>query len=107
MPRLVVLHFDDNGAAEALLANAAAHEAVPVALYATPVNFCECGKQYNKRWVIGQKFGWRVHRGCGKPDKGYNVMKNLIPSPWKELGYRFACHIDALRHYDSNGRKLP
>lgn len=56
-----------------------------VGVFKSPTMFCECPPQNNPKSVRGQKWGWWLHKDCGKPRKG-NVHHpyNLLLTPEQE-----------------------
>jgi hypothetical protein len=93
MPRLVCLYIEDNDVAEELLTVIAADQnrldvggvsmsVTPVALFAVPTLECECPKNDVAnpiRTTRGEKYGWWVHRVCGKPvPNGWQSPRNLL-----------------------------
>lgn len=94
MAKYVVLEFEDDKDADGLVEglnavgyilsaseNSSMWKTYPnvVGVFKKPTLFCECPPQNNPKSVRGQKWGWWLHKDCGKPRKG-NVHhpRNLI-----------------------------
>lgn len=84
MARVVLLEFEDDGAAERFVdhmsnrngAGALNQASIAIAyssvthVFAKPVNFCKCNlpnKTPKGTFGKGKKFGWWVHKKCGRP----------------------------------------
>ncbi len=90
MGRFVGLYFEDNGDADKFIEEwneptDAISGRELVALFAVPTQFCECphdDRTNPRRQVRGQKYGWWVHRDCGKPlVNGFQHPRNLLEKP--------------------------
>jgi hypothetical protein len=76
MSRYVLVEFESNEAADQFVAKTiaktarGAHYRV-IGFFAKPRNFCECGplteRQQGSEVTRGAKYGWMVHRRCGRP----------------------------------------
>jgi len=99
MARYVLLSFDDNAEAERFIEAVKQRDVFfsaanpngeggsygyfsdnvfTRAVWGKPVKFCECTNPGDNS-VLGAKFGWWVHRPCGRPKKGqWQHPKNLI-----------------------------
>ncbi len=90
MGRFVGLYFEDNEKGERFAEQMkdADSKGVPfpsggqiVALFAVPTMFCECPENPTKprRQVRGSKYGWWVHKECGKPmANSFQHPRNLL-----------------------------
>jgi len=83
MAKYVVVEFDSDEDAEGFAGTLEweGHTAtIRVAgVFKKPTMFCECPPSNNPKSVRGAKWGWWLHKDCGKPRKG-NVHhpRNLI-----------------------------
>lgn len=104
MARLVVLYFEDNEAAEAAMVETLG--ASPVGLYGIPTQFCTCPpyEQNRRTNAFGAKYGWLVHRECGKA-KGHSQigLKNLYKGPLPVQLNSFHPTLSTSRVYYASG----
>jgi len=115
MARFIVLRVEDNARAEELARQLVTDggvttyaspaddlpevlEASVVGLFAIPTKFCECtepdegllASMGGRRITRGEKLGWWIHRGCGRPIKGsWQSPRNLIDSNWSHRDPEF------------------
>lgn len=82
MAKYVLLEFDNDDEAEAFTSvlqddiETAVMRAVGV--YKKPTIFCDCSNPGDKS-VLGAKWGWWVHKECGRPKKGnWQNPRNLL-----------------------------
>jgi hypothetical protein len=102
MARLVILEFEDNDAAERFTqsmnnrlgpgslpqASVAMAYADVIAVFAKPTKFCECPASTKKSlssFGKSKKYGWYVHRTCGKPTARWAANLNWVLSLAKNL----------------------
>ncbi len=92
MGRFVGLYFEDNSDADLFLEDLSKIQGyyeynsapIAVALFAVPTMFCECPENPTKprRQVRGSKYGWWVHKDCGKPmANSFQHPRNLLEKP--------------------------
>lgn len=120
MARYVLLEFDDNADAEALVEAIDAgivisHEKRSFlkprlrGLWMKPTQFCECkGKGKNTRsFTRGTKYGLWVHSACKKPTRGWglgehwfvSLGRNLLPVSETAPEYRGGTAKDKEEHF--------
>jgi hypothetical protein len=91
MAKYVLLAFDNDDEADSFtstIVDAGIASSLTVAgVYKRPTMLCECPGKDDKS-VRGTKWGWWLHKGCGKPKRG-NVLH-----PWNLLfpGERLTDH---------------
>lgn len=116
MARIVILHFDDNAKAEEFVQDIQAGGGVsdtfagqverfkcePLAMYAVPSQFCNCGPDWERvqkgkpsRRVRGKRWGWWVDPRCGKPEvdspqTGYKNLLRRFPTEWYEHDFHLS-----------------
>jgi hypothetical protein len=88
MPRYVLIEFDDNAQADAFVAKTLLKEEKGakyrvIGLFAKPRNFCQCPpssqRQVASETARGVKYGWMVHRNCGRPRReASHSPRNLL-----------------------------
>ena len=104
MPYIVILEMDvKQSTAEefARSINDGPLESRAVGVYRVPTQFCSCmsdAKEKMKAWSRGQKYGWWIHRDCGKPSThwatglgsrmssvlGRNLLGIKAPENWQD-----------------------
>jgi hypothetical protein len=80
MAKYVLVEFDRDEDADAFADTLQGPDTTvrAIGLYKKPTQFCECPNSGEKS-AFGQKWGWFVHKDCGKPRKGvYQGPKNLL-----------------------------
>jgi hypothetical protein len=106
MARYVLLRIEDNDAAESFVKSIRQQDvffsqsnedgtgsygylkATVLGLFGAPTLFCECDDKSDVS-ARSKKFGWWVHRKCGKPKKGnmqhpYNLLEPDRPKAIQE-----------------------
>jgi hypothetical protein len=83
MARYVVLYFENNVEAEALVE--LTHKETIVALVPAPTQFCEGCTGKNKGWTLGQKYGWWVCIFCKKPSRRWGQSYRAVVGAGKNL----------------------
>lgn len=115
MGRYLLLEFDNDAQAEGFAdkVRAASDRGQPYRLkgiFGKPRTVCTCPdmdkpekiyRGHVGRWVVGRKFGWTVHRGCGRAKPGtqwpYNIVnRDRVETLRGDASIRF--HIDMIGH---------
>lgn len=81
MAKYVLVEFANNDEAEAFastIADAGEASSLTVrAIFQKPTQYCECPP--SDKSVRGKKYGWWVHKVCGKPKRGqWQHPRNLL-----------------------------
>jgi hypothetical protein len=120
MPRYLLIEFDVDKQAEQFMAkvDAGTERGQPYrvrGLFAKPRRVCTCPgmDQPEKlrrgslsRWAVGPKYGWFVHRGCGRAKPGtqwpFNLLRreqvDEVTGNWTNDAPRIRFHIDMTGH---------
>jgi hypothetical protein len=80
MAKYVLIAFDDDSTADSFANSLKSPDTTVhlVSVHKRPTQFCECPNPPD-RSVRGEKWGWWVHRDCGRPKKGmWQTPKNLL-----------------------------
>lgn len=83
MARLVVLRFENDEEAEQFITQVKrgvmAASCTTEMMVQTPTLFCNCAYR-GDGWRRGEKRGWWVHAGCGKPSVGWGENPRAVLS---------------------------
>lgn len=90
MAKYVLLEFDEDSEADAFTETMGQNGASvrTAGVYKKPTIFCDCPNPGDKS-VLGNKWNWWVHKGCGRPKKGqWQSPRNLLKPDEKISGRR-------------------
>jgi hypothetical protein len=104
--KYLVLEFEDDKDADGLVEglnavgyilsaseNSSMWKSYPIiaGVFKKPTMFCECPPSNNPKSVRGAKWGWWLHKDCGKPRKGntHHPRNLIIPKEARGTDYLY------------------